>query len=90
MVESKKQFECHLTELRDKAEMLSSTLDNEADRRKRSEEEVSILQDRLEKANDELRGIVRSSNEQEKAINKQLEELRREAALKQKDLETTK
>ena len=87
LLESQQQFESHLTELRDKAELLSSTLDQEADRRKKSEDEVSALQNRLEEANTELQSLIKSTTKQEKVLSQQLEELRRDVALGQKDLE---
>ena len=90
LLESQQQFESHLTELRDKAELLSSTLDQEADRRKKSEDEVSALQNRLEEANTELQSLMHSTSKQEKVLNQQLEELRRDSALVQKDLEASR
>ena len=87
LLASHQQFEGHLTELRDKAELLSSTLDQEADRRKRSEDEVSAFQNHLEKADAELQSLKHSTTKQEKVLNQQLEELRRDVALGQKDLE---
>lgn len=90
LIKSQQQFEGHLTELREKAELLSSTLDQEADKRKRSEEEVTILTKHLEKTNEELQELICSTTQQEKMLNQQLEEVRREAALRERDLEASR
>ena len=90
LLASQQQFEGHLSELRDKAELLSSTLDQEAHQRKKSEDEVSTLQSRLEEANAELQSLIKSTTKQEKVLSQQLEELRRDVALGQKDLEASR
>ena len=90
LIKSQQQFEGHLTELREKAELLSSTLDQEAEKRERSEEEVTILTKHLEKTNKELQELVCSTTREEKMLNQQLEEVRREAALRERDLEASK
>ena len=87
---SQQQFEGHLSELCDKAELLSSTLDQEADQRRKSEDEVSTLQSRLEEANAELQSLIKCTTKQENVLNQQLEELRRDVALGQKDLEASR
>ena len=42
LLETRQQFEAHLSELRSKAELLSSHLEREAAQRKSTEEEVRV------------------------------------------------
>ena len=83
---SKQQFEGHLTEMCEKNDMLSSTLNGETERRKKTEDEVSTLKSRLDEAVAEVQGLKK----EEKALTQQLEEIRREVVVGQKDLEAAR
>ena len=80
---SKQQFEGHLSEMCEKNDMLSSTLNEETERRRKTEGEVTSLKSRLDEAIAEVKGLKK----EEKMLTQQLEEVRREVVIGQKDLD---
>ncbi|XP_065909397.1 ankyrin repeat domain-containing protein 36C-like isoform X2 [Dysidea avara] len=80
------QFDATLAELKSKAEMLSTKLDEEAANKKQTEAELFVVKSQLEKTNNELHTALKEKIDVEKELHAKAQEHLRQSSLMEKDL----